>query len=37
MTLESDGGLRIRGYIGLSLFGKSVEWVRPQDKPGRCG
>jgi uncharacterized protein (DUF2147 family) len=36
MTLESDGGLRISGYIGLSLFGKSVEWVRPQDKPGRC-
>ena len=37
MTLESDGGLRISGYIGLSLLGKTVEWVRPQDKPGRCG
>jgi len=36
MTLESDGGLKIRGYFGLSLFGKTVEWVRPQDKPGRC-
>ncbi len=37
MTLESDGGLRISGYIGLSLIGKTVEWVRPQEKPGRCG
>jgi len=36
MTLESDGGLRVSGYVGLSLFGKSVEWVRPQEKPGRC-
>jgi uncharacterized protein (DUF2147 family) len=37
MTLESDGGLRVRGYVGLSLIGKTVEWVRPQEKPGRCG
>ena len=37
MTLESDGGLRISGYLGLSLLGKTVEWVRPQEKPGRCG
>jgi len=37
MTLEGDGGLKIRGYYGMSLFGKTVEWVRPQDKPGRCG
>jgi uncharacterized protein (DUF2147 family) len=37
MTLESDGGLRVSGYFGLSLFGKTVEWVRPQEKPGRCG
>lgn len=36
MTLENDGGLRIRGYHGLSLFGKTVEWVRPQEKPARC-
>jgi uncharacterized protein (DUF2147 family) len=36
MTLESDGGLRISGYLGLSLFGKTVEWVRPQERPGRC-
>jgi len=37
MTLEADGGLRVRGYIGLTLFGKTVEWVRPQEKPARCG
>jgi len=37
MTLESDGGLRVSGYFGLSLFGKTVEWVRPLEKPGRCG
>lgn len=37
MTLESDGGLRISGYFGLSLLGKTVQWVRPQEKPGRCG
>lgn len=37
MTLEGDGGLRISGYVGLSLFGKTVEWVRPQEKPVRCG
>lgn len=36
MTLESDGGLRISGYFGLSLLGRTVEWVRPQEKPGRC-
>lgn len=37
MTLGSDGALRVSGYVGLSLFGKTVEWVRPQQKPGRCG
>jgi uncharacterized protein (DUF2147 family) len=36
MTLASDGGLQIRGYIGVSLLGKTVEWVRPQEKPARC-
>lgn len=37
MTFESDGGLRIRGYFGVSLFGTTVEWVRAQEKPRRCG
>ena len=37
MTLEGDGGLRISGYFGVSLLGKTVQWIRPQEKPGRCG
>lgn len=36
MTLEGDGGLRIRGYVGATLFGKTVEWVRPQGKLPAC-
>ena len=37
MSLQDDGSLRIRGYVGLSLFGKTVEWVRPEQSPERCG
>lgn len=37
ISLENDGSLRIRGYVGISLFGKTVEWVRPQEKLERCG
>jgi len=37
MTLEHDGGLRIHGYLGVPVLGKTVAWVRPQDPPGRCG
>jgi uncharacterized protein (DUF2147 family) len=37
MTLDQDGSLRIRGYIGLSLFGKTVQWVRPQAPLEPCG
>ncbi len=36
ITLENDGSLRIRGYVGISLFGKTVEWVRPQEHLERC-
>jgi len=36
MTLDQDGSLRIRGYVGLSLFGKTVQWVRPQAPLERC-
>jgi len=28
MTLEDDGTLKVRGYVGLSLFGKTVVWTR---------
>lgn len=28
MTLQKDGTLKVRGYVGLALFGKSVAWTR---------
>lgn len=28
ITLEPDGHLSLRGYIGISLFGRSEEWTR---------
>ena len=34
--VEEDGSLKIRGFVGVSLFGKTVEWVRPQEKLTRC-
>jgi uncharacterized protein (DUF2147 family) len=37
MRLEPDGSLSIRGYIGISLFGRTVEWVRPRETLERCG
>ena len=37
MRLENDGSLSIRGYVGVSLFGKTVQWVRPSDKLEHCG
>ena len=36
LQLEADGSLSVRGYVGLSLFGKTVEWVRPQETLERC-
>ena len=36
IELENDGSLRIRGYVGLALFGKTVEWVRPPAPLERC-
>jgi uncharacterized protein (DUF2147 family) len=37
MHLDQDGSLRIRGYVGMALFGKTVQWVRPQENLERCG
>ncbi len=37
VSLENDGTLEIRGYVGISLFGKTVKWVRPQENLERCG
>ncbi|MBX9868441.1 MAG: DUF2147 domain-containing protein [Burkholderiaceae bacterium] len=34
--LEKEGSIKIRGYIGISLFGKTLEWVRPSEKLEPC-
>ena len=36
MKLAPEGSLKIRGYIGISVFGKTVEWVRPTEEITRC-
>ena len=36
MKLSPEGTLKIRGYVGISLFGKTLEWVRPPEEIGRC-
>ena len=28
MNLQKDGTLKVRGYVGVSLFGKTVVWTR---------
>jgi uncharacterized protein (DUF2147 family) len=30
MTLQDDGRLRVRGYIGISLLGRSQTWTRAE-------
>lgn len=34
--VSKDGTLEIRGYIGISLFGKTLKWERPKDKLTPC-
>ncbi len=36
MKLSPEGTLKIRGYVGISLFGKTLEWVRPSGEVARC-
>ena len=36
MKLIPEGNLKIRGYVGISLFGKTLEWVRPTEEITRC-
>lgn len=36
MSLKEDGTLNVRGYVGISLLGKTVEWVRPKEKIEQC-
>lgn len=36
IKLEREGAIKIRGYVGISLFGKTLEWVRPTEKLQQC-
>jgi uncharacterized protein (DUF2147 family) len=36
MTLEENGTLRLRGYVGIPLFGESQHWTRADGSLGKC-
>lgn len=36
LRLQSDGTLRVRGYVGVPLFGKSQIWSRPATPLPAC-
>jgi uncharacterized protein (DUF2147 family) len=36
VTLQADGALRLRGYIGISLIGRSEVWTRFTQKVPSC-
>jgi uncharacterized protein (DUF2147 family) len=36
MTLESAGVLKLRGYVGIPLFGETQTWTRADPKLGSC-
>ncbi len=37
IRLDEEGSLKVRGYIGISLFGKTLKWIRPLEKIKQCG
>lgn len=36
ISLNADGALSLRGYVGIPLFGRSEEWTRFMQGIGRC-
>lgn len=36
MFLESAGVLKLRGYVGIPLFGETQTWTRPDASYGSC-
>ena len=36
MTIEADGTLKVRGYVGISLIGRSQIWTRPAEPLDSC-
>ena len=36
MHVKDDGTLYVRGYVGISLFGKSQIWTKVDDARGGC-
>lgn len=36
MRLDADGTLKLRGYVGISLFGETQTWTRADPKQQNC-
>lgn len=37
IRLTDEGDLKVRGYVGISLFGKTLTWQRPSQELEPCG